>query len=191
MLYQELQAVKNQKAQLLKRLMGAKRATKKKKPHKKKRLNPVRGSKLLQLSNRHLRNNSIKNSINRTGNDSINHNEKPLKRGRGYHMINDFRHSRGPMSSDQFSVFRSTVDSNHAQNRAGNGKKDVKIWANCEKGDCDTEHARIGCICGLSPKMFDMDTWHGRDRGPSSRGLLNIGRKLPCRRGKTVLPGKC
>ena len=119
MLYQELEAVKNQKARLLKRLWGAKKAAKKKGPYKKKRLNPVMGSKLLQSSNRHLRNNSVQKS----GYTSTSRGEEPPKRGRGYHMINDFRHSRGQFSTDQYSVFRSTVNRDHALTRAEQGRR--------------------------------------------------------------------
>ena len=114
MLYKELKAVQDQKALLLQRLRGAKKATKKKKPRKKKRLNPVMGSRFMQINSKHLKNNSVQKSLY----GSIQREEEPNKRGRGYHMVNNFERSQSPALVDGFSVFRSSVNESDLQYRS-------------------------------------------------------------------------
>jgi hypothetical protein len=108
MIYNELKDIKNEKADLMRRLKGAKNALKKRKPKKKKTLNPVTTSKFMISNNKHLQNNSIYKS----GMGASSQNEEPIKKGRGYHMINNFDRANSPNSIRRSSIFRSSIEPN-------------------------------------------------------------------------------
>jgi hypothetical protein len=130
MIYNELKDIKDEKADLLRRLKGAKNALKKKKPRKKKGLNPVTKTKFMLSNNKHLRNNSVTKS--RAG--SI-RNEGQRKKGRGYHMINNFDHAQNSELNNTPSIFRSSIEPNEMRFRShrhghlfGNNQRGNLFW---------------------------------------------------------------
>ena len=144
MIYNELKNIEDEKAHLMARLKGAKKAMKKKKPRKKKNLNPVSKTKFMISNDRHLRNNSVR----RSRRNSLSSSQQLIKRGRGYHALNNFVKNKSPTSENRSvfknSVFRSSVDPHENQYKSiqhsGFGKQEKR--SNWKVEDTGTRSAR-------------------------------------------------